>query len=47
MALRKMLELVALVSTLGIEYVKENFQHSILENYNARVGDYIIQRRKI
>lgn len=34
-----------IVSTYGFDYVKENFQYSILENYNARMDDgYILKR---
>ena len=34
-----------IVSTHGFDYVKENFQYSILENYNARMDDaYILKR---
>ena len=38
-------ELRELVKQQGFDYVKENFQYSILENYNARVDDgYILKR---
>jgi hypothetical protein len=34
-----------IVLTCGFDYVKNNFQYSILENYNARMDDnYILQR---
>lgn len=34
-----------IVATHGFDYVKENFQYSILENYNARMDDgYILKR---
>ena len=34
-----------IVATNGFDYVKENFQYSILENYNARMDDaYILKR---
>lgn len=34
-----------IVATHGFNYVKENFQYSILENYNARMDDgYILKR---
>lgn len=39
-------KLKALVSQKGFEYIKENFQYSILENYNARVDDHIILERE-
>ncbi len=39
-------ELKALVSKNGFEYVKSNFQYSILENYNAKVDDHIIFKRE-
>lgn len=38
-------ELRELVKQQGFNYVKENFQYSILENYNARMDDgYILKR---
>lgn len=38
-------ELKALVKEKGFDYVKENFQYSVLENYNARMDDkYILKR---
>lgn len=38
-------ELKALVRDKGFDYVKENFQYSVLENYNARMDDnYILKR---
>ena len=40
-------ELKALVAKKGIEYVKNNFTYSILENYNSRVGkSYILEREQ-
>lgn len=37
--------LIELVNAQGFDYVKENFQYSILENYNARMDDnYILKR---
>lgn len=37
--------LKALIAQEGFDYVKENFQYSILENYNARMDDnYILKR---
>jgi hypothetical protein len=39
-------ELVELVKTKGFKYVKENFQYSILENYNAKVDDQFILQRE-
>lgn len=39
------IELRELVKQQGFDYVKENFQYSILENYNARMDDgYILKR---
>lgn len=39
------IELRELVNQQGFNYVKENFQYSILENYNARMDDgYILKR---
>lgn len=38
-------ELRELVNQQGFNYVKDNFQYSILENYNARMDDeYILKR---
>ena len=38
-------ELRELVKQQGLDYVKENFQYPILENYNARMDDgYILKR---
>lgn len=38
-------ELRELVNQQGFDYVKDNFQYSILENYNARMDDgYILKR---
>ncbi len=39
-------ELKALVSEKGLDYIKNNFQYSILENYNAKVDDHIILTRE-
>ena len=39
-------ELVALVEREGFDYVRESFQYSILENYNAKVDDHIILERE-
>ena len=37
--------LKAVVQEHGFDYVKANFQYSILENYNARMDDnYILKR---
>lgn len=38
--------LKSIVDDLGMEYVKENFQYAILENYNARVDKRIILGRE-
>ena len=39
------IELRELGKQQGLDYVKENFQYSILENYNARMDDgYILKR---
>ena len=40
------IELRELVKQQGLDYVKENFQYSILENYNARMDDEYILRRE-
>ncbi len=39
-------ELIELVNEKGYEYIKANFQYSILENYNAKVDDKIILERE-
>ena len=39
-------ELKKIVAEKGFDYVKENFQYSILENYNARMDDNYIRRRE-
>ena len=40
-------ELRKLVKEKGFDYVKENFQYSLLENFNGKVDDdYIISREQ-
>lgn len=40
-------ELKKIVDVKGFDYVKNNFQYSVLENYNARMDDnYILDREK-
>lgn len=39
-------ELVELVNKKGLDYIKSNFQYSILENYNAKVDDNVILERE-
>ncbi len=39
-------ELVDLVNKNGFNYVKQNFQYTILENYNGKVDDKIILQRE-
>ena len=40
-------ELKHIVDTKGFDYIKANFQYSVLENYNARMDDnYILSREK-
>lgn len=39
-------ELIELVKKEGFDYVKEYFQYSILENYNAKVDDDVILERE-
>ena len=39
-------ELKKLVNEQGLDYVKKNFQYSILENYNARIDDKVILERE-
>ena len=38
--------LIELIEERGFSYIKRNFLYSILENYNARVDDYIILARE-
>ena len=38
-------DLMALAEEKGFDYIKENFQYTILENFNARVDDeYVLKR---
>lgn len=39
-------ELKKLVNEQGFDYIKNNFQYSILENYNARIDDKVILERE-
>lgn len=39
-------ELVKLKAEKGFDYIKDNFQYAILENYNARVDDAVILERE-
>ena len=39
-------ELKKLVNEEGLDYVKKNFQYSILENYNARIDDKVVLERE-
>ena len=39
-------ELLALVKSKGFDYVKQYFQYSILENYNAKIDDHIVLKRE-
>ncbi len=39
-------ELKSIVKEKGFDYVKKNFQYSILENYNARMDDDYIKKRE-
>lgn len=39
-------QLKAILDEFGVEYVAQNFQYSILENYNARVDKHIILERE-
>lgn len=38
--------LIALIKEKGFEYIKNNFQYSILENYNAKTDDNVILQRE-
>ena len=39
-------ELINLVESKGFDYIKNNFQYAILENYNSRVDDSVILARE-
>jgi len=39
-------ELIELVNMKGFDYVQQNFQYSILENYNSKVEDKVILQRE-
>ena len=39
-------ELIKLVESKGFDYIKNNFQYAILENYNSRVDDSVILARE-
>ena len=39
-------ELLALVKEKGFDYVKQHFQYSILENYNAKIDDHVVLKRE-
>ena len=39
-------ELKRIVSENGIDYVKQNFQYAILENYNSKIDDAVILNRE-
>ncbi len=39
-------ELCYLVENEGFDYIKRNFEYSILENYNSKVDDHIILKRE-
>lgn len=39
-------ELIALVEEKGFDYVKQYFQYTILENYNARIDDRVVLKRE-
>lgn len=38
--------LIALIKEKGFDYIKNNFQYSILENYNAKTDDNVILQRE-
>ena len=39
-------ELKKLIDEQGFDYIRKNFQYSILENYNARIDDKVILERE-
>ena len=39
-------ELRILVEKQGLNYVKENFQYSVLENYNGKIDDKFVLKRE-
>lgn len=40
-------KLQELINNQGFQYIKDNFQYSVLENYNARMDDNYILKREI
>lgn len=38
--------LIELVKEKGFDYIKDNFQYTILENYNSKVDDEYVLRRE-
>ena len=39
-------ELIKIVAEKGFDYIKKNFQYSIIENYNAKIDDKVILDRE-
>ena len=39
-------ELIELIQEKGFDYVKQHFQYSILENYNAKIDDHVVLKRE-
>lgn len=39
-------ELKILVEKQGFNYVKDNFQYSVLENYNGKIDDKFVLKRE-
>lgn len=39
-------ELISVVKEKGFDYVKQYFQYSILENYNAKIDDHVVLKRE-
>ena len=41
------IELKKIVDSKGFDYIKQNFQYSIIENYNAKIDDEYIHSREV
>ena len=41
------IELKKIVDSKGFDYIKQNFQYSIIENYNAKIDDEYIRSREV
>ena len=41
------IELKKIVDSKGFDYIKQNFQYSIIENYNAKIDDEYLRSREV